>query len=292
MTQIPNPPFEPSQVPPLHLPPLCDTDWPRFEAGWVWLVGAGPGDPGLLTLHGLHALTQADVIVFDALVNPALLDWAPRADKIAMGKRGGVAGSVKQADISEELVALARAGKRVLRLKGGDPFVFGRGGEEAQVLVQNNVPIRVIPGITAGIGGLAYAGIPVTHRDTNTALTFVTGHDARGALAPLDWTALSRGAPVLVVYMGARVAGDLAARLIRADRLASEPVAVVQNATLPDQRVLETTLGRLESDMQSSGIGSPAILCIGPAVLLRQVLDWQGMALGEAPRNLDPLRRP
>ncbi len=144
--------------------------WPEFLPGWVWLCGAGPGDPGLLTLHGLNALQQADVVVYDALVEENLLAWAPRAEPIYAGKRGGKP-SPKQRDISLRLVDLARAGKRVLRLKGGDPFVFGRGGEEAQTLVQHQIPIRIIPGISAGIGGLAYAGIPVTHRDVNQSVT-------------------------------------------------------------------------------------------------------------------------
>lgn len=149
-------------------------DWPVIEPGWVWLCGAGPGDPGLLTLHALNALRQADVVIYDALVQDKILDWAPQAELIYAGKRGGRP-SAKQRDISLRLVDLAREGKRVLRLKGGDPFVFGRGGEEAQTLVQHGVPIRIIPGISAGIGGLAYAGIPVTHRDVNQSVTFVTG---------------------------------------------------------------------------------------------------------------------
>ena len=159
---------------------IPDHDWPELLPGWVWLVGAGPGDPGLLTLHGLNALRQADVVVYDALVEEKLLGWAaPGADLIFAGKRGGKP-SPKQKDISLTLVELAKAGRRVLRLKGGDPFVFGRGGEEAQTLVQHGVPIRIVPGISAGIGGLAYAGVPVTHRDVNQAVTFLTGHSVTG----------------------------------------------------------------------------------------------------------------
>ena len=158
-------------------PNLPGSDWPQMQPGWVWLVGAGPGDPGLLTIHAVNALSQADVIVHDALVAPEILSWArPETEVIYAGKRGGKP-SAKQRDISLQLVDLARAGKKVLRLKGGDPFVFGRGGEEGQTLVQHGVPIRIIPGISAGIGGLAYAGIPVTHRAVNQSVTFVTGHD-------------------------------------------------------------------------------------------------------------------
>jgi len=158
---------------------LPSYDWPELEKGWVWLCGAGPGDAGLLTLHALNALRQADVVIYDALVQEAILEWAPKAEHIYAGKRGGKPSAI-QRDISLQLVDLARAGKRVLRLKGGDPFVFGRGGEEAQTLVQHGIPIRIIPGISAGIGGLAYAGIPVTHRDVNQSVTFVTGHDQSG----------------------------------------------------------------------------------------------------------------
>lgn len=266
-------------------------DWPELEPGWVWLCGAGPGDPGLLTLHALNALRQADVVIYDALVDTRILDWAPQAEMIYAGKRGGKP-SAKQRDISLRLVDLARAGKRVLRLKGGDPFVFGRGGEEAQTLVQHGINVRIIPGISAGIGGLAYAGVPVTHRDVNQAVTFVTGHDQTGDTPQtLNWAALAQGGQVLVIYMGMKHAERIASELIAAGRPADEPVAVVCQATTPDQQVLETTLGGLAADIAASGLEPPAIVCIGRSVLMRQVLDWQGMARGDAPRNLDPLGR-
>ncbi|PYC48692.1 uroporphyrinogen-III C-methyltransferase [Litorivita pollutaquae] len=266
-------------------------DWPKLEAGWVWLCGAGPGDPGLLTLHALNALRQADVVIYDALVQEAILDWAPQAEHIYAGKRGGKP-SAKQKDISLRLVDLARAGKRVLRLKGGDPFVFGRGGEEAQTLVQHGIPVRIIPGISAGIGGLAYAGIPVTHRDVNQSVTFVTGHDQTGEVtSSLNWEAISRGSQVLVIYMGMKHAEHIAGSLMAAGRAADEPVAVVCEATTANQAVLETTLGNLVADIAASGLAPPAIICVGRSVLMRQVLDWQGMAAGEPPRDLDPLKR-
>lgn len=271
------------------LPP--GPEWPAFAPGWVWLCGAGPGDPGLLTLHALNALSQADVVVYDALVDPGILDWAPEAQHIYAGKRGGKP-SARQRDISLHLVDLARAGHRVLRLKGGDPFVFGRGGEEAQTLVQHGVPIRIIPGISAGLGGLAYAGIPLTHRDVNQSVTFVTGHDQSGqSPTSLDWSALARGSQVIVVYMGLKHARQIADSLIAGGRDREDPVAVITDATLPGQQVLETRLDRLADDLAASTLQPPAILCIGRAVLMRQVLDWQALLGGAAPRNPDPLGR-
>jgi uroporphyrin-III C-methyltransferase len=226
----------------MDISPLPKHDWPVMEPGWVWLCGAGPGDPGLLTLHALNALKQADVVIYDALVQQDILAWAPNAEHIYAGKRGGKP-SAKQRDISLRLVDLARAGKRVLRLKGGDPFVFGRGGEEAQTLIQHDVPVRIIPGISAGIGGLAYAGIPVTHRDVNQSVTFVTGHDQSGNTpGSLDWQSISKGSQVLVISMGMKHIAQITTKLMAAGRSASEPVAVVTTATTVDQKVLETTL--------------------------------------------------
>ena len=260
-----------------------------MEPGWVWLCGAGPGDPGLLTLHALNALRQADVVVYDALVSPEILDWAMNAELVYAGKRGGKP-SAKQQDISLKLVELAKAGKRVLRLKGGDPFVFGRGGEEAQTLLAHGVNFRIVPGISAGIGGLAYAGIPVTHRDVNQSVTFVTGHDHTGqAPGSLNWRALAEGAQVLVIYMGMKHARHIANELMAAGRPGDEPAAVVCNATTPDQQVLETTLENLADDIEASDLQPPAILCIGHNVKMREALDWQALAEGAAPRSLDPL---
>jgi uroporphyrin-III C-methyltransferase len=253
------------------LPP---NDWPEMRPGWVWLCGAGPGDPGLLTLHGLNALRQADVIVHDALVGEAILGWAPQARLEYAGKRGGKP-SADQRDISLRLIELARRGERVLRLKGGDPFVFGRGGEEAQTLVQHGVPIRIVPGITAGIAGLAYAGIPVTHRDVNQSVTFVTGHDATGeAPTALDWEGIARGSQVIVIYMGMKHAGLIAERLIAAGRAPDEPVAVVTTATLAGQRTVETTLAGCAAAIAAAGLAPPAVICVGRVVPLRGMLDW------------------
>jgi uroporphyrin-III C-methyltransferase len=259
---------------------------PRFEPGWVWLVGAGPGDPGLITLHAANALSQADVVVFDALVDPAILAFA-RPGSVAeyAGKRGGKA-SPKQRDISLRLIALARAGQRVCRLKGGDPFVFGRGGEEALALVEAGVPFRVVPGISAGIGGLAYAGIPVTHREVNQSVTFLTGHDHTGlAPAAVDWQAVARGAPVIVMYMALKHLDQVSAMLIAGGRQASEPVAIVSHATLAAQRVLETTLGEAAAAARTAGIEPPALVVVGAVVRLRAALDWLGALEG---RRLAP----
>lgn len=250
---------------------------PPMEKGSVWLVGAGPGDPGLLTLHAANALQQADVVVHDALVNAECLSLArPGAVLEFAGKRGGKP-SHRQRDISLRLVELARAGQRVLRLKGGDPFVFGRGGEEALTLVEHGIPFRIVPGITAGIGGLAYAGIPVTHREVNHAVTFLTGHDSSGLVPDrINWEGIAKGSPVIVMYMAMKHIGQIAANLVAGGRSPDEPVAFVCNAATPDQTVLETTLARAEADVAAAGIEPPAIVVVGEVVRLRPSLDWIG----------------
>jgi uroporphyrin-III C-methyltransferase len=262
---------------------------PELEPGWVWLTGAGPGDPGLLTLHALNGIRHADVIVHDALVSDETLSLAgPDCEIIYAGKRGGRP-SPRQPDISARLVQLARAGKRVLRLKGGDPFIFGRGGEEALALVAAGVPFRVVPGISAGVGGLAHAGIPLTHRETNSAVTFVTGHGATGDIPDgIDWTALAAGSPVLVIYMAIKHLGTIRERLIDGGRRMDEPVAVVSKASQPDERVLVTTLGACVEDVVSQAIEPPAMVVIGEVVRLRAGLDWVG-ALGGKILDADPL---
>ncbi len=243
---------------------------PALEKGWVWLVGAGPGDPGLITALGLQALAQADVILYDALVDERLLALSS-ADKIYAGKRAGVK-SCKQDEISGLLVTLAKEGQRVLRLKGGDPFVFGRGGEEAQALARARVPFRIVPGITAGIGGLAYAGIPVTHRDTNHAVAFLTGHGVDGKLTQLDWDAVARATPTLVFYMARKFAGEISRALIAAGRDANEPAAIVANAAREGQQAIFTTLAGLGAAAESAPALS--ILVIGENVRLAKELSW------------------
>jgi uroporphyrin-III C-methyltransferase len=258
------------------------SDLPAFLPGTVWLTGAGPGDPGLLTLLAVKALREADVIVYDALVDESCLKMARQGSILEYaGKRGGKP-SARQRDISLRLVELARAGKRVLRLKGGDPLVFGRGGEEALTLVDHGVAFRIVPGITAGIGGLAYAGIPVTHREINHTVTFLTGHDSSGLVPDrIDWQAVSRGSPVIVMYMAMKHMGEIARQLIAAGRPLSEPVAFVCNAATDDQRVLETTLSHAEADIAASGLEPPAIVVVGEVVRLRQGLDWLGALSGK-----------
>jgi uroporphyrin-III C-methyltransferase len=264
---------------------------PLFEPGTVWLAGAGPGDPGLLTLLAVHALSLADVVVYDALVDEGCLKLARYGAELEYaGKRGGKP-SPKQRDISLRLVELARQGKRVLRLKGGDPFVFGRGGEEALTLVAHGIPFRIVPGITAGIGGLAYAGIPVTHRDTNQTVTFLTGHDQTGLVPDaIDWDAVAKGSPVIVMYMAMKHIEGIAQSLMKAGRRADEPVAFVCNASTGSQQVLESTIGSAAADAAASGIEPPAIVVVGDVVRLRAGLDWLG-ALDGRKLDADPLHQ-
>lgn len=260
---------------------------PDFEPGWVWLVGAGPGDPGLISLHALNALEQADAVVYDALVSEDILQLARSdAEFIYAGKRGGKP-STKQQDISSTLVELAQAGKRVLRLKGGDPFTFGRGGEEALVLVEAGIPFRLVPGITAGIGGLGYAGIPITHRDTNHAVTFITGHVAGGNVPTnIDWTAIAKGSQTVVLYMSLKQIGTIAEHFMAVGRAKDEPVAVVSKASTPEQFVLESDLAGVAAAVAAADIAPPAVIVIGEVVRLRAGLDWLG-AISDG-RKLNP----
>jgi uroporphyrin-III C-methyltransferase len=243
---------------------------PAFKPGSVWLVGAGPGDPGLLSLLALHALGQADDVVYDALVDKRILRLARKgARRHYAGKRGGKP-SPRQPDISMKLVALAQHGRRVLRLKGGDPFVFGRGGEEALALEAAQISYRIVPGITAGIGGLAYAGIPLTHRDTNSAVSFITGHSSGGDLPDaLDWASLAKGAPVLVVYMALKHLDAISARLIAGGRPPCDPVAIIAHATTRRQRVVETTLADAARDAARARLSPPAVLVVGRTIRLK-----------------------
>ena len=258
--------------------------FPAFEPGWVWLAGAGPGAPGLMSLLCYHALQSCDVVVYDALVNPDILRWAKLGAELEFaGKRGGKP-SPTQKDITLRLIELARAGKRVLRLKGGDPFMFGRGGEECQHLAEASIPFRIIPGITAGIGGLAYAGMPATHRDTNHSVIFLTGHDASGNMpANVNWGAVAKASPVIVMYMAVKHLGEIAAALMASGRTPTDPVTILSNASMPHQQVAETTLAEAAAFAAVNDPPTPAIVVVGHASDWRQLLDWYKGPLRENP---------
>jgi uroporphyrin-III C-methyltransferase len=242
-----------------------------LKPGSVWLAGAGPGDPGLLTLLALQGLRQADVIVHDALVDSRILDLASaRAERYDMGKRGGKP-SPRQAEITTRLIQLAQQGLRVLRLKGGDPFVFGRGGEEALALSEAGIPFRVVPGITAGIAAPAYAGIPATHRDDNQAIIFATGKSDSGGP---NWRVLAAAGSPIVLYMAWRTFPAIARELKAGGMPGTMPMAVISDATTPRQKVLITTLDQGEAAMAASEQKPPAVIVIGSIVRLRPNLDW------------------
>jgi uroporphyrin-III C-methyltransferase len=256
---------------------------PRFCPGEVWLAGAGPGDPGLLTLHAANALSQADVILYDALVHDAVLRLAdPGAVLEFAGKRGGRP-SPNQRDITERLIELARQGQRVLRLKGGDPFVFGRGGEEALGLVAAGISFRIIPGVTAGLAGLAYANIPATTRDTNHGVILVTGQYAAGNERNLEWGSLARTGLPIIVYMGISRLAEIADALVAGGLSPTTTVAVVCDATTPRQRVLVTTLKHVAGEAAAQGLGSPSIIAIGEMVKLRAALTPFAITLAVGP---------
>ncbi len=257
-------------------------NFPQFEKGWVWLVGAGPGAPGLMSLLAYHAMQNCDVVVYDALVNPDILNWVRAGTELEYaGKRGGRP-SHTQTDISLRLIELAKEGKRVLRLKGGDPFMFGRGGEESQTLAKHGVLFRIVPGISSGIGGLAYAGIPATHRDTNHAVIFLTGHDASGKMpANVNWPAVAMAAPVIVMYMAVKNLGEIATALMAGGRPADNPVTLVSNASMPHQQVHSTTLAEAGEFVKIKEPPTPAIVVVGHASDWREILDWYKAELKE-----------
>jgi uroporphyrinogen III methyltransferase/synthase len=243
--------------------------------GVVFLVGAGPGDPGLMTRRSLELIASADAIHYDRQIPPGALDGAREdVELLYVGKRPGAA-AMAQAEIDARLVELARSGKRVVRLKGGDPFVFGRGGEEAEALAREGVPFEVVPGVTSGVAAPAYAGIPVTHRDLASALAFVTGHeDPAKSDSTLDWDALARFPGTLVLYMGVRGLPSLAERLIAAGRDPAEPAAVVERGTRPDQRTVTATLSDIAERAEAARVGPPAVTVIGPVAALHDTIAW------------------
>lgn len=243
--------------------------------GFVSLVGAGPGDPGLLTLKGRDRLAEADVVVHDRLVHPALLDLAPpEAERIYIGKGYG-RHVLDQAELNQLLVFLAAQGKRVVRLKGGDPFVFGRGSEEAEVLARHGIPFEIVPGISSAIAAPAYAGIPVTDRRFSSSTTFVTGHrDPADPSNPVDWELLGRAVDTIVVLMGTRFLDAIAAALVRGGKSPDTPVAVVEWGTHDKQRTLVGSLATIAEDVERGGYGSPFVVVVGEVVGLRPVLEW------------------
>ena len=245
---------------------------PAFEPGTVWLVGAGPGDPGLLTLHALSGLNQADVVLYDALVDETILALAgARASCVYAGKRSG--DGATQAEITERMIAFARAGKRVLRLKGGDPYTFGRGGEEIESLAAAGIRFEVVPGVTAAAGVAAYAGIPLTHRDYAHSCVLVTGHLKDGTM-DLDWHGLARPKQTLVIYMGLLGLDALCRQLIAHGLPADMPAAVVQQGTLPQQRVVTGTLTTLAAAVEKAQLHAPTLVIVGDVVRLRERLAW------------------
>ncbi len=259
---------------------------PEAPPGEVWLVGAGPGDPSLLTLRALQLMQQADVILHDRLVSEAVLDLARRdAKRIPVGKAPGCRGT-SQEEINALMIDLARGGQRVCRLKGGDPFIFGRGGEELEALRAAGIAFQVVPGITAAAGCAAYAGVPLTHRSHSQAVMFVTAHHT-DALDTLDWSSLARARQTLAIYMGVRKFGRIRDELVRHGRTAGTPIAIIQNGTTPAQRVLQGTLGSLPTLAERHKVQSPAILIVGEVAQLAGQLGWfeatAGVEASEAP---------
>ncbi len=245
-----------------------------FEKGWVWLAGAGPGDPTLLTLQlydALEQLEQGDCVVYDFLVSDEVLSLVPpQVERLYAGKRGGKP-SPRQADITQKLVARALEGRRVLRLKGGDPFLFARGGEEALSLVAADIPFRVLPGLSAAPAGLAYANIPLTHRDHNSSVTFLTGQDMTGALPRnIRWKELARSAEVLVFYMALKPIAELSRLLLKEGRSKHEPIAFLQNATRPNETIV---IGELkDAATLARDLSPPVVFVVGSVVELRSKL--------------------
>jgi uroporphyrin-III C-methyltransferase len=250
---------------------------PRLEHGHVWLVGAGPGDPGYLTLHAVSALAQADVIVHDALVDERVATLArPGTSLEPAGKRGHQP-SAEQAAISARLVELARARRRVVRLKGGDPFMFGRAGEEMLALAEAGIPFRIVSGVTAGLAGPAAALIPPTLRGVNQAVIFATGHGA-GDGPRIDWSSLARTGQPLVIYMAMHQLDGIAAELIHGGLAPETPAAIIASATLPGERILVSRLDRVADEARAAEVAAPAMVIVGAVVAMRARLLGEPVA--------------
>ncbi|HEV2660155.1 MAG TPA: uroporphyrinogen-III C-methyltransferase [Ktedonobacteraceae bacterium] len=249
------------------------------SAGKVYLVGGGPGDPDLITVKGLRCLHAADVVLYDRLISEELLDeMRPGAARVYVGK-GPARHALEQAMINELLIAYARQGCTVVRLKGGDPFIFGRGGEEAEALAHAGIPFEIVPGISAAIAAPAYAGIPVTHRDRASAVTIVTGHEGHKPDGQrIDWGALAKLGGTLVVLMGVKALPNFTRQLIDGGLDAALPAAVIQEGTTGQQRVVTGTLADIAQRAQEAGLSSPATTVIGSVVDLHETLAWYASA--------------
>ncbi len=244
-----------------------------LAAGKVWLIGAGPGDPELLTVKAARLIARADAIVYDHLVGDGIMDLArPDARRIYAGKEASKH-TLPQGSINLLLVRLAQEGLSVVRLKGGDPFIFGRGGEELETLVASSIPFEVVPGVTAAAGCAAYAGFPLTHRDHAQSVTFVTGHLKDGTVN-LDWPSLARPNHTVVFYMGIGAAGEICRQMINHGLPSMTPAAVVRNGTMATQQTLLATLGTLPDRILQSGIKPPALIVVGSVVKLHEKLSW------------------
>ena len=262
---------------------LAGSDDNPHPQGEVYLVGAGPGDPDLLTFRALRLLQMADVVVYDRLVAPPILDLSRRdAERIYVGKQRDNH-ALSQENINQLLVRLAKEGKRVVRLKGGDPFIFGRGGEEIATLMENGVPFQVVPGITAASGCATYSGIPLTHRDYAQSVVFATGHLQDGTV-DLNWKALAHPNQTIVFYMGLHGVGVVSARLIEHGLPADTPVALIQQGTTQNQRVVVTTLAELEQTVRDEALKPPTIIIVGRVVELHKTLQWFQPLPGADPR--------
>ena len=247
----------------------------HVERGFVSLVGAGPGDPGLITVKGRDRIAQADAVVYDRLAHPDLLELAPgSAERIYIGKAYG-RHVLEQEELSNLLIFLAAQGKRVVRLKGGDPFVYGRGGEEAAALSAAGIAFEIVPGISSAVAAPAYAGIPVTDRRSASSVAFVSGHKAPDdPESTVDWKGLGGCVDTLVILMGTKHYAAIADALVAGGKPASTPVAIVESGTLPEQKTTLSTLGTLDEDLGSDGMVSPAVIVVGEVVRLREMLSW------------------
>lgn len=245
-----------------------------MAAGKVYLVGAGPGDPQLLTIKAVKLLKEADVVIFDRLVSEDIICLAPeKAEKIYVGKRTGKH-EVPQEKITEIIIEKAQSGGKIVRLKGGDPFIFGRGGEEAEALVEKGIEFEVVPGISSSVAAPMYAGIPLTHRDYAASVAIITGHRAGDAEKPIDWAKIAGAVDTMVILMGVESLDGIVGKLLQGGVSASKPVAIVESGTYPKQRTLISTLGNIIKEVEKKQIKPPSVIVIGEVATLGRKLAW------------------